>query len=287
MLVSGYTPFYASSVSVLALIAISYLRKETRLTPARLAKGFELTTRGAFILSVMSAVAATVMGVITSTGLMLKITSITLAFSGGSLLIGILLVALISFIIGMGLPVTMAYILISTLAAPALGDLGASLLVAHLVIFWFAQVATITPPLCSTAFVAAAIARAPPMRTGWEALRVAKALYVIPFLFAYSHLITGDLPSILHDFAAAFLALGLLPAIEMGYLHGRASTPARLALSAAASTFLVASFLPAGPASAPWMIVGLSLTMGVYLYQRRMSSAAVTKTVSADSFSRQ
>jgi TRAP transporter 4TM/12TM fusion protein len=274
MLVTGYTPFYASSVSVLALFVISYLRKETRLTPARLAAGFELTTRGAFILSVMSAVAATVMGVITSTGLMLKITSITLAFSQGSLLIGIFLVALISFIIGMGLPVTMAYILISTLAAPALGDLGASLLVAHLVIFWFAQVATITPPLCNTAFVAAAIARAPPMRTGWEALRVAKALYLIPFLLVYSHLITGNLLSILHDFAAAFVALALLPAIEMGYLNGPVSPPARLALAASASTFIVASFLPVGPASAPWMILGLALSIGVFLYQRHVNSAA-------------
>ena len=283
MLVAGYTPFYASSVSVLALMAISFLRKDTRLTPTRLAKGFELTTRGAFILSVMSAVAATVMGVITSTGLMLKITSITLAFSHGSLLIGILLVALISFIIGMGLPVTMAYILISTLAAPALSDLGASLLVAHLVIFWFSQVATITPPLCNTAFVAAAIARAPPMRTGWEALRVAKALYVIPFMLVYSHLITGSIPSILYDFVAAFLALGLLPSIEMGYLHGPLSMPARTTLAAAAAMFLVACFAPTMAASAPWMIGGLLLSVGVFIYQHRVRTVAAMDAA-ADSY---
>ncbi len=275
MLVAGYTPFYASSVSVLALIAISYLRKDTRLTPRRLVQGFELTTRGASILSVMSAVAATVMGVITSTGLMLKITSITLAFSQGSLLIGIVLVAFISFIIGMGLPVTMSYILISTLAAPALSDLGAELLVAHLVIFWFAQVATITPPLCNTAFVAASIAGSPPMRTGWESLRVAKVLYAIPFLLVYSNLLGGSLSLILYCFAAAFLALSLIPSIEMGYLSGRLAMPTRMILTAATVCLLTASFLPSVTSSAPWMVGGLLLVVGVYVFQRsRLRSAS-------------
>ena len=71
----------------------------------------------------------------------------------------------------MGLPITSAYVIVSTLGAPALTELGMSLLGAHLIVFWFAQSATITPPICMTAFVAAQIAEGPPMRTGFEALR--------------------------------------------------------------------------------------------------------------------
>jgi len=269
LLIQGYTPFYASSLSVVALIAVSYLRRETRLTPSRLVAAFERTTRGALMLSVTSASAAIVMGVITGTGLMLKITSITLAFAQDSLLLGILLIAVISFVVGMGLPVTMSYILVSTLAAPALADLGASLLAAHLVIFWFSQDSTITPPLCTTAFVAAAIAGSPPMRTGWEAFRVAKGLYVVPFLFVYSNLLSGDLPLMLYDALAAFAALALLPAIMEGYWRGPLGPASRAALSAAAAAFLFVSFESSIASSLPWMAAAVVTTSAVYARQRR------------------
>jgi TRAP transporter 4TM/12TM fusion protein len=273
MLATGYTPFYASSLTVVLLVGISYLRRETRLTPARLLDAFERTTRGALMLSLTSAAAAIIMGVITSTGLMLKITSLTLTLAQGSLLLGIVLVGLISLIVGLGLPVTMSYILVSTLAAPALGELGATLLTAHLVIFWFAQDSTITPPVCNTAFVAASIAGAPPMRTGWESLRVAKGLYLIPILLVYSNLLSGNLPLMLYDAFAGMLGLALVPAVTSGYLRGPLSPPSRVLLALGAASFFGASFLTSLAASAPWMVGGLLLGGGVYLNQRRQESA--------------
>jgi TRAP-type uncharacterized transport system fused permease subunit len=225
------------------------------------------------MLTLTSAAAAIIMGVITSTGLMLKITSITLTLAQGSLLLGIVLVGLISLIVGLGLPVTMSYILVSTLAAPALGELGATLLTAHLVIFWFAQDSTITPPVCNTAFVAASIAGAPPMRTGWESLRVAKGLYLIPILLVYSNLLSGNLPLMLYDALAGGLGLALVPAVASGYLRGPLNPAARVLLAFAAAAFFGASFLNSMGASAPWMIGALLLGGGIYLSQRRQEPA--------------
>ena len=276
MLVVGYTPFYASSIAVVALVAVSYLRRETRLTLARLIKGFEQTTRGALMLSVTAATAAIVMGVITSTGLMMKITSITLALSQGSLFIGTLLIAVISLVIGMGLPVTMSYILVSTLAAPALAELGAPILVAHLVIFWFSQDSTITPPLCTTAFVSAAIAGAPPMRTGLETMKVAKALYVVPFLLVYSDLLSGELLPALGDFVSALIALVLFSSVLTGYLSGPLSPLGRLGLTVATGSFLLASFSSTIPSSLLWIATGSVMALAVYGSQgRRRRSASI------------
>jgi TRAP-type uncharacterized transport system fused permease subunit len=269
MLVSGYTPFYVAALSVVVLIVISYARPETRLTPRRLAHAFELTTRGALMLSVTSACAAIVMGIITSTGLMSKITVITIALAQNSLFIGIVLVAVIAFILGLGLPVTMSYILVSTLAAPALGDLGATLLSAHLVIFWFAQDATITPPLCTTAFVAATIAGSPPMQTGWEALRVAKALYIIPFLLVYSNLLSGQLGVMLFDFVAAFLILALLPAIMEGWFNGPLIAWSKIALIGAAAAGMMACIAPGIVAGLPWLLGSLLIVALVFGTQQR------------------
>lgn len=279
LLVSGYSPFYASSISVVALILASFLRRETWLDPRRLAGALEATTRGALMLTVTSACAAIVMGVITSTGLMLKVTSITLALSQGSLLLCILLVAVISFVVGMGLPVTMSYILVSTLAAPALADLGISLLAAHLIVFWFAQDSTITPPLCTTAFVAAAIAGSPPMRTGWEAFRVAKALYVVPFLFVYSNLLSGNVPLMIYDAAAAATALTLLPAIMEGHYRGTLALAGRATLALSCGAFLAASFTPSIVSSMPWAVAGLVLAGGTWWWQRRLQPAADARVV--------
>ncbi|MGH9348193.1 MAG: TRAP transporter permease [Vicinamibacterales bacterium] len=241
LLIAGYTPFYASALSIVALIVVSYARRDTRITPAKLVTAFEMTSRGALIVTVTSATAAVVMGIITSTGLMLKVTSITLAFAQDSVLLGLVLVALISFVVGMSLPTTMSYILVSTLAAPALADLGVPLLTAHLVIFWFAQDSTITPPVCTTAFVAASIAGSPPMRTGWETFRVAKALYIVPLLLVYSHLLSGNVALMLYDFLAALVGLSLLPAIFQGYLRGPLSVGRRLILAPAALACLLAT----------------------------------------------
>jgi TRAP transporter 4TM/12TM fusion protein len=273
LLFRNYSPFYASAASVVVLIAMSYLRPETRMSPSRLALALEASTRGALVLSATAASAAVIMGVITITGLMVKVTSVMLGLAGGSLFVGILLVAAISTVIGLGLPVTSTYIIVSTLGAAALSELGATLLAAHLIIFWFAQTATITPPVCMTAFVAAAIAGARPMRTGFEAMRVGAALYLVPFMFAYTNVLSNSFWHVVFDSAASLLALVFLTAAAEGYFRSRLGILERLVVVAASACFFISTFSLALLTTMAWLGAGLALIGGLAVRQNRLTAA--------------
>jgi TRAP transporter 4TM/12TM fusion protein len=272
LLIRDYSPFYASAISVVALVAASSLRAETRMSFRGLLHALELTTREALMLSATTAIAAVVVGVIGLTGLMLKVTASMVALAGGSLFIGLAIVALISAIVGMGLPITSSYIIVSTLGAPALTELGLSLLAAHLIIFWFSQTATITPPVCMTAFVAAQIAGAPPMRTGFEALWLAKALYLVPVMLAYSRLLSGNPPAMLFDAIAGSLWLTMFPLMTEGYYFGRLSVGRRGVVAAASIAFLMATFSLESAPTLLWLGSGIAVMVALAVLQSREST---------------
>jgi TRAP transporter 4TM/12TM fusion protein len=272
LLIRDYSPFYASAISVLALVSAGALRAETRMSVRELLRAFELTTREALMLSATTAIAAVVVGVISLTGLMLKVTAAMVALAGGSLLLGLAIVALISAVVGMGLPITSSYIIVSTLGAPALSELGLSLLAAHLIIFWFSQSATITPPVCMTAFVAAQIAGAPPMRTGFEALWLAKALYLVPLMFAFSNLLSGNLPAMLFDGMAGALWLSTFPLMTEGYYFGRLGVAGRGAVALASVAFFVSTFSLGIVSTVAWLASGLAVLGALAVIQTRRSS---------------
>ena len=141
--------------------------------------------------------------------------------------------------------------------------MGLPILAAHLIIFWFSQDSTITPPICMTAFVAASIAEASPMRTGWECVRMAKALYILPFMFAFSGLLSESPTEIFFDFAVLFCALALLPLALEGYWTRPLHLIERAILSLVSAGFLKSAL---GPAEAgwPWAVV-MSIVAGATL----------------------
>jgi len=267
LLARDYSPFYASSASAVALWLVSQVRAETRLGVKETLAALEATTREGLMLSATSAIAAVVLGIIMISGLMLKVTAVTLALAQGSMLIGIGIVAVISSILGLGLPVTSAYVIVATLGAPALTELGMSALAAHLVIFWFAQTATITPPVCMTAFVAARIAGAPPMRTGWEALRVGIGLYLIPLMFAYSQILSGYWPEMLFDAAGGLLSLVAFSVVIEGHFRSVLGVVGRMVMAAASVVFFISTLGAIGPPTAAWMLTGIVLMAGLWLQQ--------------------
>lgn len=273
LLVIGYTPFFASSACVVAVFVVSWLRVSTRITPRLLLLGLEGSTRVVLTISALSASAAIIYGVITMTGLLGKVSSIILAMSGGSLLVAIVLIGLMSYVLGMGLPVTASYVLIAALGAPALGDLGLSILAAHLVIFWFSQDSTITPPICMTAFVAARIAQARPMRTGWEAVKIAKGLYVMPFMFAYANLLADDWLEVVSDALPLAALFAVLPMAIEGHAHRRLTVWQRLALLAPMACFVMAALGTPG-LGLGWFAGGLALTAAVLAWAHVRPQAA-------------
>ncbi|PCI87640.1 MAG: hypothetical protein COB24_05810 [Hyphomicrobiales bacterium] len=230
LLLMKFTPYFASTACVVMTIVISYAKKATRLNWRQLLTALEGGARSAATISALLASAAIIYAVTVQTGLLTKITSILIAYSAGSAVIAIILIGLMSYVIGMGLPVTAAYVIIAALGAGALQDMGISILAAHLIIFWFAQDSTITPPICMTAIVGARIAEAPPMRTGWECVKIAKALYILPFMFAFSSLLDENWLEVLYDFCIGMALFAVIPIASIGYWRWYLSWKTRIVL---------------------------------------------------------
>jgi TRAP transporter 4TM/12TM fusion protein len=184
----------------------------------------EAGARNAVPVSLATAVAGIVVGVVGLTGLGLKFSSLMLSFSGGNLLLALLLVVVASLILGMGLPVTASYIVLVVLTGPALSqEFGIPLIIAHLVVFWYSQDSNVTPPVALAAYAGAGIANADPMRTAVEAWKFAKGLYLIPLFMVYNPEIVlgGPLPIVIWTAVTAAAALGAFAAALEGFIFTR------------------------------------------------------------------
>ncbi|MDP4727037.1 MAG: TRAP transporter large permease subunit, partial [Desulfobacterales bacterium] len=149
--------------------------------------------------SVACAAAGIIVGMVTLTGMGLKFSSLVLDLSFGIEALAILLIGAASLVLGMGLPVTASYIVLATLAGPALLDMGVPLLVTHMIVFWYSQDANVTPPVSLASFAGAGIAGANPMRTAFTSWKLAKGLYIIPLIMAYRPLLgMGENYELLH-----------------------------------------------------------------------------------------
>jgi len=199
LLVSGFSPTISASIAIGAVYLISLLRKETRMGLRKLLDTLALAAKMSVSISAACAAAGLIVGVVGLTGLGLKFSGMVLAVAGTNLLLALFLILLASLVLGMGLPVTASYIMLAILAAPALLELGVPLLAGHLIIFWYSQDANVTPPVCLAGYAAAGVAGSDPMKTGIQAWKLSKGLYLIPLLFAYHPEIlftNGVLPAI-------------------------------------------------------------------------------------------
>ncbi|PRY65126.1 TRAP transporter 4TM/12TM fusion protein [Vreelandella songnenensis] len=202
----------------------------------KLVEGLELGARNAVAVSMACAVAGIIVGVVGLTGLGLKFSSMMLAFSGGNLVLALVMVLLASLILGMGLPVTASYIVLIVLVGPALtNEFGVPLLIAHLVVFWYSQDSNVTPPIALAGFAGAAIAGSKPMETGFQAWKFAKGLYLIPLFMVFNPeiIVGGPVLVVAWNAVIAILALCAFAAALEGYLFTRMAWLPRLAISAA------------------------------------------------------
>jgi TRAP transporter 4TM/12TM fusion protein len=286
-LIVGYTPTYAAGIAIVAVVAGSWLSRKpmgVRAVLEALANG----ARNMASTAVLLVAVGIVVGVISTTGIGNTFSLMIVDWAQGSLMITLILIALASLVLGMGLPVTAAYIVLATLSAPALNELitrnelalaiadgqvpdmaravlalvapdqiaaigrpmdlaaaealvaaipmdmmrpvveqtlspaylTAALLSAHMIIFWLSQDSNVTPPVCLAAFAAAAIAKTPPMATGFTAWKIAKGLYIIPLLFAYTPFLVGDLWQSLMIFSFGTVGIYCLSGAWAGFLEG-------------------------------------------------------------------
>lgn len=286
MLVAGFTPTYAAVFGILAVIGSSWLTKNP-MGPKAVYEAFVMGSKGMVLTAVLLCSVGLIVNVIATAGVGNTFSLMISSWAGGNILIAILLIALASLILGMGLPVTAAYIVLATLSAPALAGmiadqfviqqlaagalpdsasailmlgapekaalLGATmpyadaaalvrslpleiaaplrdivvpqeiaitgLLSAHMIIFWLSQDSNVTPPVALAAFTAAAIAKAPAMATGVTSWKLAKGLYIVPVLFAYTPLLSGDWPAMFQVFGFAVVGIYAISAALQGCME--------------------------------------------------------------------
>ena len=185
LMLMGFSPAYSAILGAITCIIISWFRKETRITPRRFIEASRAGTENSLKIGATVGVIGIIIGVLTYSGLVLTFADIVIELAGGSLLATILLIALASLVLGMGVPVTAAYLITAVVAVPALIHLGVNEIAAHMIVYWLSQDSNITPPVCIAAFAGATIAKANMWRTAFAAFKFAKFLYLGPILFGY------------------------------------------------------------------------------------------------------
>jgi len=180
-------PQWLGLVIGLLIAGVFYLKfpKETKPGLAKFLEAARSGTENSLKIGATVGVIGIIIGVLTFSGLVLTFADIMIDLAGGSLLLTILLVALASLVLGMGVPVTAAYLITAVVAVPALTHLGVNEIAAHMIVYWLSQDSNITPPVCIAAFAGATIAKANMWKTAFTSFKFAKFLYLGPILFGY------------------------------------------------------------------------------------------------------
>jgi TRAP transporter 4TM/12TM fusion protein len=181
----GFSPGYSAILGMVTCIVISWFRTDTRMTPIRFVEACRAGAENGLKIGATVGVIGIIIGVLTFSGLVLTFADIVIELAGGSLILTILLIALASLVLGMGVPVTAAYLITAVVAVPALIHLGVNEIAAHMIVYWLSQDSNITPPVCIAAFAGATIAKANMWKTAFSAFKFAKFLYLGPILFGY------------------------------------------------------------------------------------------------------
>ena len=185
-LLAGYTPLMAAFNGILVSFVLSWLNKETRLTPARIFEAFQSGARGAIGVACACATVGMVVGMGTLTGLALRIAGAIVSAAGGSKILTLVFTMCASILLGTGLPTTANFIVTSTMAAPALFQLGVPAKAAYMFVFYFGIAADLTPPVALAAYAGSGIAGSDPMKTGMTAFKLALAGFLVPYIYVYN-----------------------------------------------------------------------------------------------------
>jgi TRAP transporter 4TM/12TM fusion protein len=182
-IVIGWSALKTAFWSILLMIVLSWIRPETRMNLKKIIAALEAGSRDNMVIAAACASAGIIVGVISSTGLGVRFSSLLIELSGNIPFLALVLTMIAALILGMGLPPTAVYIILAALTIPSLIRMGIHPMAAHFFVFFFACIGAITPPVCLAAYAAAGLAKTDPWATGWKAFRMGLVGYVVPFLF--------------------------------------------------------------------------------------------------------
>ncbi len=266
LMLAGFSLQRSAFLSILATVALSYVRKDTRLTPKKLMDALIGSVKSSLLVSATAGVIGVLMGVVIMTGVGVKFSAFVVSLSGGILPITLLLVAVAAYVLGMGITITPTYILLSVLAVPALLKLGVGVLPAHLAVFWLVNTGGVTPPVALVAFAASSIAQCSPAKAGNAAVRLAAPLFIMPVLFVYTPILfNGPLYETIATIISSTIGILAVAGAIQGYWLRWASVFHRVLLGLGA----IALFVPNPVADG----IGLAILALVTLLNRRVQEA--------------
>ena len=272
-LLAGYTPLKAAFNGILVSFVLSWLNKETRLTPDRIFQAFEAGARGAIGVACACATVGMVVGMGTLTGLALRIAGAIVAAAGGSKILTLIFTMCASIVLGTGLPTTANFIVTSTMAAPALFQLGVPPMAAYMFVFYFGIAADLTPPVALAAYAGAGIAGADPMKTGVTAFKLALAGFLVPYIYVYSPMLLfiDVVPlEMIQAICTALIGVFLLAMFTIGYFKAPLAWYMRLLAFGGALGLMIP-----GTASD---LAGLAVLVLIYIVQRIKEKKISTET---------
>jgi TRAP transporter 4TM/12TM fusion protein len=270
-LLAGYTPLKAAFFGILTCIPLSYLNKETRLTPKKLVEAFEAGGRSALSVACACACVGMIVGASTLTGLALRVAGGIVDLSGGMLLPTLLLTMCASILLGTGLPTTANFIVTSTMAAPALLQLGVPPMAAYMFVFYFGIAADLTPPVALAAYAGAGIAGGDPMKTGGMAFKLALAGWIIPFIYIYHPMllfIEAETVPMIQAVITSLIGVFLLSMATIGFYRTHMNWPLRAAAFAGALCLLVPETFTD--------FIGLAILAAIHVVQALRSRKALS-----------
>jgi len=222
LIIKGYSPFYAAFYSIVSIVLLSFIRPETRLTFKTFILSLEAGAKSALSVAISCAVVGFIIGVasLTSFGIVFGHNIMTLA--QGSTFFALVLAMIACMILGMGLPTAASYIIGAIIVAPALVGLGFNTLAVHFFVLYYACLSAVTPPVALASYAASGLSGAPPGKTGWTALNLALAGFILPFNFLYEPmlLLSGDviIPTLIIKIITALIGVILLGAGVQAFL---------------------------------------------------------------------
>ncbi|MFN8534207.1 MAG: TRAP transporter fused permease subunit [Dehalococcoidia bacterium] len=270
----GMTPFFAVFWAIVLAVALSFLQRDNALWPPRLLKALEIGGRGVVAVAATTAAAGVIVGVVTLTGLGLKVAGLIVALAGGNLFLTVLFAAIAVWVLGLAVPVTASYIIAAVMIAPALTQVGVPVVAAHMFIFYYAVLSEVSPPTALAPFAAAALTGGNPFRTMMLTWKYTLPAFLVPFVFCLSPaglgvLLQAPLEDVLWTTATAAAGVVGLAVGFGGWMWGPVSAVERLvAITAGLLLFY------ANPLSDVAGLVLLLFLAGVVLLRRRKLTTA-------------
>lgn len=261
----GKSAQYSALMAMFVLVAITFFRKWTRMDGSGILRGLTNGVKDTASVAITAAAAGIIIGGVTNTGLNLLFANQVLKISGGYMFTTLILIAVVSLVLGMGMTTSAVYISVATIMAPALVKLGINPLCAHLFVFYFGCICVITPPVALASFTAAGISGASPSSTGWTSFRIGLVAFLVPFIFVYEPvmLLYGSAGEIALVIVTSLIGCKALAAAIEGWFLCELKIYERIMLFAAGICMMIPG----------WQtdLIGAALFVASYLLQKRKS----------------